>query len=173
MTAPTPPDVNTLPPAPPTTPAALIRIASALLIVVGPALDLWNPMHLTSNVAKALIIIAFVVVGGVLLIVHEFLVAQHKSGWSMATLKQTWAASQQAVDADIAQFKALWPTVQPLLSKVPAAANITDHLTSIEQRINAIPVTDRNAVVQLIESNVLPGVLAKNNQPTQAPPPSA
>ena len=171
MTAPTPapPNISTLPPAPPTTPAALIRIASAVLILVGPALDLWNPWHITSSMAKALIILAFVAVGGVLLVVHEFIIAQHKSGWTLETLRQTWAASQTAVDADIAQFKGLWPTVQPLLAKVPDAANVVDHLTAIEAKVNAIPVTDRNAVIQLIEDNVVPLALAKNTQGGQTP----
>lgn len=139
-----------------TVPAAVIKAVSFLLAAVGVGLPWWNPWHLTSDGARALIAVAFVIIAAVIFTIHVVLAAVHEYGFSTRALDK--------VEADeIAGLKQLWPDLQatwtqakPALDQLPGVA---DRLTQVEQvatevkgKVDAIPADQLAAVATALHA---------------------
>lgn len=169
----TPQALTSLPPAPPGTPASLVRLFSLLLLVAGPLLAFWDPSgKLNSGVAQALVVIVFVLVAATIFVVREIIDGVHRYGWNMKALDYTWSQSQQQIDQDIVDFKNLWPQAQPLLQQLPVVnttlTNVQTTVTALEQRVDTAAATagmTPEQVVNAVES--VTGIML----PRQAAPP--
>lgn len=151
MTAPVVPVAPTLPPAPAGVPAWLTRLFGTALILAGPAIDYINPGgKIKTPDVDAAIIIAFLVVGAILLAIHLFHSDVHEYGWSVK-------AADAFVSQEEAEFKTVWPElkaqwgqVQPLLALLPDVnTKIGDFqagLSGIQERLDSVPAADKAAV---------------------------
>lgn len=164
---------NPIPPLPApvaaTTPAWLIKLVALAVACVGVALSWWNPLHLSTAGAKALIVTAFLVVAAVIFTVHFVLAAVHEHGFTLAALHQVETEESAALKQLGNEIVTQWPDARLALEQIPgmatAVSTATSDLTALHQKVDALPVDQLAAIGAALQSFAVPAA-----EPTTAGP---
>lgn len=135
-----------LPATPKATPAWLIRFVSVLLPIVGGLVDRYNVLHITSPVAKALVLLGFLVVAGAIFLGRDLFDAWRAHGFSLATLRQVDEESKSELSALLDEARPLIATVKTSLPKTGELADLVSKTTAVAVRAEAA-ATKAEAVV--------------------------
>lgn len=116
---------------PATTPAWAIKGAAVLLAVAGPALDAWNPWHLSADSAKAAIVCVFVLVAAVAFFGQTALAAVHKYGWSKTAAQAVYAADKDEAKVFLDELRPVAEQAKPVLDAAAAHSGQIAELRSL------------------------------------------
>lgn len=145
-----------LPAVPVTTPAWLVRLVSILLVLCGPALDYFNPSgKLNTAAAQAAVIVAFVLVAGVIFVVHSALAAIHAYGWSKSAAAVFLDSSGVELRSLITEAKPLVEQAKPALDAVGPLSSIVNRLGELEHRVSQQTSPADRAVLEVAVRSIL------------------
>jgi hypothetical protein len=142
----------TLPPAPVGVPAWLVRFAAAALAVVGPIFGWLDPGNtLPKGAVQAVVILAFLIVGALIFIIHLVLSATHEYGWNMK------AAGDIETQAD-AEFKQLWPEMRTAFE---AAKPALDTVSGVNSAVTSLSADVADLKTKVEKSGMTPHQLVE------------
>lgn len=166
------PSTGGLPPVPTTTPKWLVHLVSLVLLVAGPVLAYTDPSgHISSAAAQAAVIIVFILVATIIFVVNLVIEGAHKYGWDMQMVHWVFAQGAQQIDADIQEFKTLWPQAKPAIEALPGTQAAIDSVTSEVNKLKQAGTSggiDPLAVVSAME--VATGMTFPRTTPAATPP---
>jgi len=110
-------------------PAWLVRLVAAIVGVAGLVLAWVDPGNkLPHGAIQACVILAFLIVGAAIFVVHLWLAAVHEYGWTMN------AVTHVDTEAE-AEFKQLWPEIK---ASFQAAQPALQQVSGVQGAIDAI-----------------------------------
>jgi hypothetical protein len=158
---------QTVPAAPTGVPAWAIRAVAAVVAIVGPLLAWIDPgKAIPKGAVQAAVMLAFLVVGAIIFLVHLIYAAVHEYGWNLTAAKNVATDAEKELEALWPEFKDTYNAAKPALDALPGFTAGLASVTSEVDKLKASSGLNPGEVVAALEA-------ATGMTFTRATPPAA